>query len=63
MEDLPYLDLFTNGHKVFNPTDAIRVAVSPRIGVGLGSIPRVVYISLPNTAFPTYTESKSKLLR
>ena len=47
----------------FNPTDAIRVAVSPRIGVGLGSIPRVVYISLPNTAFPTYTESMSKLLR
>ena len=37
MGDLPYLDLVANGHKFFfKPTDAIRVAVSPRIGVGPG---------------------------
>ena len=37
MGDLPYLDKVVNGHKFFfNPTDAIRVAVSPRIGVGPG---------------------------
>ena len=35
----------------------------PGLELVLGSIPRVVYISLPNTAFPTYTESMSKLLR
>ena len=37
MGDLPYLDKVVNGHKFFfNPTDAMRVAVSPRIGVGPG---------------------------
>ena len=37
MENLPYLDIVANGHKVFlNPTDTIRVANSPRIGVGPG---------------------------
>ena len=35
----------------------------PGLELVLGSSPRVVFISLPNTAFPTYTESMSKLLR
>ena len=37
MENLPYLDIVANGHKVFfKPTDTIMVANSPRIGVGPG---------------------------
>ena len=37
----------------FNPTDAWMVARPPRIGVGSGFDSQVVWISLPNTAFPT----------
>ena len=46
----------------FNPTDAIRVAASPRIGVGPGFDSQGSVNFFPNTAFPTYTESMSKLL-
>ena len=45
-----------------NPTDAIRAAVSPRIGVGPGFDSQGSVNFFPNTAFPTYTESMSKLL-
>ena len=37
MGDLPYLDIVANGHKfIFNPTDAIMVTKTPRIGEGPG---------------------------
>ena len=36
MGNLPYLDIVANGHKFFNPTDAIMVTGPPRIGVGPG---------------------------
>ena len=47
---------------LFVPTDAIRVAASPRIGVGPGFDSQGSVNFFPNTAFPTYTESMSKLL-
>ena len=64
MGDLPYLDLVANGHKFFLTQQMLQgLPYLPGLELVLGSIPRVVYISLPNTAFPTYTESMSKLLR
>merc|ERR1711974_125377 len=43
LENLPYLDVVANGHKVyFNPTYAIMVTGPPRIGVGPGFDSQVV---------------------
>ena len=45
------------------PTDARMVAGPPQIGVGPGFDSQGSVNFLPNTAFPTYSESMTKLLR